>query len=409
MTAVSSSELRRLTAALLGLGLECPLHWKEEGINDLVLHTLLRLKYVIEPPRFSCREGDASGSSSASCMYSDPTRAEASAAVQAVTTSDDRLQLLQQIAAFMLHRTGIELDLTALFMAGGAAVSELRRLAETLSEATKASLETEANRQSRKESARSDRDDERAVDTREAALSNSEISGSRHLSKSTAETVQSNAENVIDSLQRFFGEGPTAERRAVSDFLQAVLTPEGSAEGPCGLRGRALLEHQLQQCRIAVAEGEGRNEALASQLRELKEKIRAAETDADRLNKQLLLLQGSQGTAVGAEEKQQQEMQEKLRQLYLEYARRSALCDTLMASVEDMASRAEAAAAQNRCRLQEARQRLLLEQAAGASGTETQTNCLDTLCGGISEDMGITLATSEQLCTEGSELDLAVA
>lgn len=145
-------------------------------------------------------------------------------------------------------------------------------------------------------------------------------------------------------------------------------------EKPSSLCGRALLEHQLQQCRIVVAVEEGRNEALASQVRELKEKIRAAETDADRLNKQLLLLQGSLGAAVGAEEKEQQEMQEKLRQLYLEYARRSAVCDTLMASVEDMASRAEAAAAQNRCRLQEARQRLLLEQAAGASASETQTN-----------------------------------
>lgn len=32
---------------------------------------------------------------------------------------------------------------------------------------------------------------------------------------------------------------------------------------------------------------------------------------------------------------------------------------------------------------------------------------IDTLCGGMTEDMGMTLATSEQLCTEGSELDLA--
>lgn len=33
--------------------------------------------------------------------------------------------------------------------------------------------------------------------------------------------------------------------------------------------------------------------------------------------------------------------------------------------------------------------------------------CLDTVCGGMPEDMGMTLATSEQLCTESSELDLA--
>ena len=33
--------------------------------------------------------------------------------------------------------------------------------------------------------------------------------------------------------------------------------------------------------------------------------------------------------------------------------------------------------------------------------------CLDTLCGRLSEDIGITLASSEQLCTEASELDLA--
>lgn len=34
--------------------------------------------------------------------------------------------------------------------------------------------------------------------------------------------------------------------------------------------------------------------------------------------------------------------------------------------------------------------------------------CMDTLCGGMSEDVGLTLASSEQLCTEGSELDLGV-
>lgn len=186
--------------------------------------------------------------------------------------------------------------------------------------------------------------------------------------------MQRRADKVLASLQWFFGEEQAAERKAASDFLQALLSPEGPPGTAASLCGRALLEHQLQQTRNEVAEAERNSEALASQVRELKEKIRGAELDADRLSKQLLLLRRSQGSAAASEEQQQEEMQEKLRQLYLQYARRSAACDSLMASVEDIATRAEAAAAQNRRRLQEARQRLLLEQAAAASATETQTN-----------------------------------
>ncbi|CDJ27141.1 uncharacterized protein EMH_0029270 [Eimeria mitis] len=171
---------------------------------------------------------------------------------------------------------------------------------------------------------------------------------------------------------------------------------------------RALLGEQLHRSRQGLLDLERSNEALASQVQELKEKIRGAEQNADRLNKQLLLLGRPQNSALAAaEEQQQREMQEQLRQLYIQYARRSAVCDTLTASVEAIAGRAEAAAAQNRLRLQEARQQLQLEQSAAASATDTQTNCMDTLCGGMSEEMGLTLASSEQLCTEGSELDLA--
>ncbi|CDJ50376.1 hypothetical protein EBH_0033080 [Eimeria brunetti] len=168
-----------------------------------------------------------------------------------------------------------------------------------------------------------------------------------------------------------------------------------------------MLGEQLGRIREELADMQRSNEALASQVQELKEKILAAERNEDRLSKQLLLLGRSQNSALAAaEEQQQREMQEQLRQLYIQYARRSAVCDTLTASVEAIAGRAEALAAQNRLRLQEARQQLRLEHAAAASATDTQTNCMDTLCGGMSEDMGLTLASSEQLCTEGSELDL---
>lgn len=203
-------------------------------------------------------------------------------------------------------------------------------------------------------------------------------------SKEALHTVQAQVEKVIVSVQSFYGKEQTEERRKTEEFLQALLAPEGptgadvvAAAAVTASRSgsRALLGEQLDRSRQALMEVERRNEVLASQVQELKEKIRGEEQNADRLSKQLLLLGGSQNPALAAtEEQQQREMQEQLRQLYIQYARRSALCDTLTASVEAMAGRAEAAAAQNRLRLQEAMQQLQLEQAAAASATETHTN-----------------------------------
>ncbi|XP_026190175.1 uncharacterized protein LOC34618872 [Cyclospora cayetanensis] len=193
---------------------------------------------------------------------------------------------------------------------------------------------------------------------------------------------------------------PLAAATKASLETEASVSREASS-----LCGRALLEQHIHEAQHAVVETEKNNEALACQVQELKRKIHATERDEDRLTKQLLLLRRSQGSGDTLEDEEQQEMQEKLRQLYLEYARRSAVCDTLMASVEDIANRAEAAAAQNRRRLREARQRWLVDQATAASGTEAQSNCIDTFCSGMSEDIGMTLATSEHMCTESSELD----
>lgn len=398
------------------LGLVCVLPvGGQDSRNEFILTTLLKLQYLIEPAQFPAEGGEEGlvefPQAGDTGVPSDPAERAAMSVVQEVKTHKDQLKLLQNLVAFMLQRVGVALELQALFRAGAEAVSELLRLSETLADAAKQASHDQASKKVEKTTVHL-----QAVENGEGRVRREEPSEISQNFKEALHTVQAQVEKVIVSVQSFYGKEQTEERRKTEEFLQALLAPEGptgadvvAAAAVTASRSgsRALLGEQLDRSRQALMEVERRNEVLASQVQELKEKIRGEEQNADRLSKQLLLLGGSQNPALAAtEEQQQREMQEQLRQLYIQYARRSALCDTLTASVEAMAGRAEAAAAQNRLRLQEAMQQLQLEQAAAASATETHTNCVDTLCGALSEDMGLTLASSEQLCTEGSELDL---
>ncbi|OEH75286.1 hypothetical protein cyc_01952 [Cyclospora cayetanensis] len=412
MITASAVELRRLVAAMWSLGFDCALPCGKDSRSDFVLQTLLKLQYIINPPGFAFEEGDTNLFLSAYGFPSMPARLAAAAATtaKAAKTPKERLQLLQHAANFLSQETGITLDIPVLLRADGAAISELLRLAEPLAAATKASLETEASGEASEKRAECSEKGEKAeqykglgeafdVPNEQHARNRS----SAHIE--AAKKVQSSVDMVTASLQCFYGEQQAAERIAMAEFTQAVVTPDKVSREASSLCGRALLEQHIHEAQHAVVETEKNNEALACQVQELKRKIHATERDEDRLTKQLLLLRRSQGSGDTLEDEEQQEMQEKLRQLYLEYARRSAVCDTLMASVEDIANRAEAAAAQNRRRLREARQRWLVDQATAASGTEAQSNCIDTFCSGMSEDIGMTLATSEHMCTESSELD----
>ena len=210
-------------------------------------------------------------------------------------------------------------------------------------------------------------------------------------SKEAVQAVQVQVERVLVSVQNFYGEEQTQERSKAGRFLQTVLASEASSaraavaaeaateaassSSSSSSSSRALLGEQLNRGRQALADVERSNEALASHVQELKERVRSAERNADRLSKQLLLLGRSQDSALAAAEQQRQrDTQEQLRQLYVQYARKSAVCDTLTASMEANAGSAETAAAQNRLRLQQARQQVRLEHAAPAPSTETQTN-----------------------------------
>ncbi|CDJ30929.1 uncharacterized protein EMH_0062510 [Eimeria mitis] len=292
---------------------------------------------------------------------------------------------MQRIAAFMLQRVGVALELQVLFRAEADAVYELLRLAETLADATRQALRGQITSQTGETTAQLPSNEEEGGGIKREKPS--EISQTLH-SKEAVQAVQDHVGKVLVSVQSFYGEEEAGERRKAKEFLQAVLAPYGSSSSSAAAAAaipassnssRALLGEQLHRSRQGLLDLERSNEALASQVQELKEKIRGAEQNADRLNKQLLLLGRPQNSALAAaEEQQQREMQEQLRQLYIQYARRSAVCDTLTASVEAIAGRAEAAAAQNRLRLQEARQQLQLEQSAAASATDTQTNVRHT-------------------------------
>lgn len=181
-------------------------------------------------------------------------------------------------------------------------------------------------------------------------------------------------EEVLSSIDRFYGKAQAGERKRAGEFLQGLLAQKDVSGGSPALSRRGLLEEQLRRSRSALANVEKNNDTLVSQVQELNERIRGEERNAERLSKQLLLLRRSQVSGAASEAQQELEMQEQLRELYIQYARCSAVCDTLTASVEDIASRAEAAAAQNSRRQQEARQQLLLEQAATITATDAQSN-----------------------------------
>lgn len=149
MIYASALELRRLTAALWTLGVRSPLPCRNQSRSNFVLLTLLKLQYLIEPPRFACDGVDTQVSPPASLHSGDPSQGAAAAAVEAAKTPKERLQLLQHVAVFMLQRVGILLDLAALYRAEGPAVAELLRLAETLAAAAKASLERQQTERKR--------------------------------------------------------------------------------------------------------------------------------------------------------------------------------------------------------------------------------------------------------------------
>ncbi|CDI77309.1 hypothetical protein, conserved [Eimeria praecox] len=423
MSFISAVTLRRLVAALRSLGLSCVFPIGGQGSRkEFILTTLLKLQYLVEPLQYASeRQGGERqpelSQTGETMMPSDLGERVAVSAVREAKTPKDQLKLLKRLTAFMLQRVGVALELQALFRADADAVNELLCLAETLADAARQAPQGQANNLAKKTAVylQVENEEEKGFG-REHPF---EIPQALR-SKDAIQTVQTQVEKVLSSVQNFYGEDQTGERRKTGEFLQAVLALEGSsgssnaaaaptsaARGSSGSNSALLLE-QLDRSGRALADVERNNEALAFQVQELKEKIGGAERNADRLGKQLLLLGASQNSVLAApEEQQQRDMQEQLRQLYIQYARRCAVCDTLTASVEAIAGHAEAEAARNRLRLQEARQQLRLEHAATASATDSQTNCIDTLCGGMSEDMGLTLASSEQLCTEGSELDLA--
>ncbi|CDJ38109.1 hypothetical protein, conserved [Eimeria tenella] len=471
MTAASAVDLRRLVACMWILGQDCELpRGDENSRRDFILLTLLKLQYLIEPPLFTSENGEDEAVHHGACssVASDSGGRVAAAAVREAKSPAKKLKLLQQVTTFMLQRVGIALDLRVLFRAEADAVAELLRLAESLAAAVQLSLNKKRETSSHKVKERGS-SFSHTEPGREEARERSRANISEDC-KATIHTVKYSVEEVLSSIDRFYGKAQAGEIKRAGEFLQALLAQKDvSADSPA-LSNRGLLEEQLRRSRSALANVEKNNDTLLSQVQELKERIRGEERNAERLSKQLLLLRRSHVSGAASEAQQELEMQEQLRELYIQYARCSAVCDTLTASVEDIASRAEAAAAQNSRRQQEARQQLLLDQAATITATDAQSNVrqidstnnatslrktlpfvlpyptlfacdalsesaqtvttvavfpmqrvdhyeqeqqkqwlhfIDTLCGGMTEDMGMTLATSEQLCTEGSELDLA--
>ncbi|KAL8269461.1 hypothetical protein Esti_006611 [Eimeria stiedai] len=438
MRPAAALDLRRLKAALWALGLGCSLP-PSEGLTrfEFILVTLLKLKHFLEPQQFSGEE-TASGAAEGTSLFPGgdvSMRGTAATALTAIKTPEERIQLLQQLSDFMQQRLGVGLSVSSLAAAEGPAVSELCRLMEPLAAATKAALK---RRQQGPANPAASGAGEEALGSTEAIPANDEAL-LKNPSSETVEKIKSSAVKLLSSLQWFYGEAQVAERKAAASFLEDLLGGRGPPEalqegdsqgasegGPPPVdesysRGRALLLQRLEQARAEAAEVERNNEVLENHIREIKEKIKAADNDAERLKRQLLLLKRAHGSSGGpaaagaaaSEYQVQQQQQQKLREVYLDYARRSAACDALMASVEDLADRAEAAAALSRRRMHEAaRQRVLQHEAAaaaaaGASAAYSHSSaCIDTLCEALSEELGPSLAASGHLCTEGSELDL---
>ncbi|KAL8441216.1 hypothetical protein Emag_007360 [Eimeria magna] len=390
MRHAAALDLRRLKGSLWALGLGSLLPLPRGPCLDFILSTLLKIKHIIEPPQFTAEETLAASAEEASLSLG--ASEAAAAALAAFKTPEEKKQLLQRLADFMQQRVGVSLDVSTLAAAEGPAVSELCRLTEALAAAAKAALK---RHQQGPTEAPGSKEEEETVGSPQAIPAKDEDL-CKNTSEETVENIKRSASKLLSSLQWFYGEAQIAEREAAASFLNDLL---GGAEGPpeapkegapqeaseggppsdeeSYTRGRALLLQRLEQARAEAAEMERNNEALESQIREMKEKIKTADNDAERLKRQLLLLKrahvnsGLSAAAAGAaaaEDRVQQQQQEKLRELYLEYARRSAACDALMASVEDLADRAEAAAALSRRRMHEAaRQRVLQQEAAAAA------------------------------------------
>ncbi|KAL8442158.1 hypothetical protein Emed_007414 [Eimeria media] len=400
MRPAAALDLLRLKASLWTLGLECLLpHSRGLSRLELILLTLVQLKHLLEPPQFTGEE-TAAATAAEEAPLSPGGKEAAAAVLAAFKTPEERRQLLQRLVEFMQQRVGVSLDVSSLAAAEGPAVSELCKLAETLAAAATAALKRQQQGNS---DASASREGEEAGGSTLAIPAQYE-NLSKNASEETVEKIKRSASKLLSSLQWYYGEAQIEERKAAASFLDELL---GGGEGPQGnpkegapqgapnegapqgapeggppsdeesyARGRALLLQRLEQARAEAAEVERNNETLESQIAEIKEKIKAADNDAERLKRQLLLLKrahvtsgpSSAAAAAAGEDRVQQQQQEKLRELYLEYARRSAACDALMASVEDMADKAEEAAALSRRRMHEAaRQRVLQQEAAAAA------------------------------------------
>ncbi|CDJ50377.1 hypothetical protein, conserved [Eimeria brunetti] len=153
MRFASALALRQLEAALRSLGLNCVLPaGGERSRKEFILTTLLKLQYLIEPQQFSAErhggEGEAELPQAAEAgSQSDlDIRAPISEVLEAKSPKD-QLKLLQRLAAFMLQRVGVALDLQALFRAEADAISELLRLTETLADAARRALQGQTNTQ----------------------------------------------------------------------------------------------------------------------------------------------------------------------------------------------------------------------------------------------------------------------
>ncbi|KAL8427296.1 hypothetical protein ACSSS7_007795 [Eimeria intestinalis] len=403
MTLAAAVDLRRLKSSLIALGLDCSLP-PSGGLTrlDFILLTLLKLKRLIGPPRYAAEETILVASADGADAPLSPgigdghpaTKASAAGALEAFKTEEDKRQLLKHLVDFMQQRVGIALHIPSLIAADGSSVSELCRLTETLAEASRAALKRQ--QQACVTDAATDGVDDEGVS---ATLEETSITSDK-----TVERIEQSAAKLLSSIQWFYGEAQVAERRAAESFLDDLLGCEGGPMGggpekelpptggpqgpPVGrpspddekhMRGRALLLQRLEQVRNEVAEGERRIEVLENQIKGIKTKIETADNDAERLKRQLLLLKRGHGSNSGgsdadgaadtaAEDRVQRQQQQLLRELYVEYARRSAVCDALMASVEDLADRAEAAEALSRRRMHEAaRQRILQQEAAAAA------------------------------------------
>ena len=150
MIFASAATLRRLVAALQCLGLNCVLPVGGEcSRRQFILTTLLKLQYLIEPPQFSSQGegGEAQAELSQRGDMgepSDPTEQAAFSAVREAETPPKQLILLHHLAAFILQRVGVDLDLQVLFRAEADAISELLRLAESLADGVRQALNSQA-------------------------------------------------------------------------------------------------------------------------------------------------------------------------------------------------------------------------------------------------------------------------